>query len=151
MKKLSISLTIISISFILAATAFSGQAGNSSVGQWYLFPDQDGCTPIYEDAIAKLQFNGESGDFVLKGHGLEAGKEFELRSNGSFDYPATSIAVGNGTPGRGNNLLIKGNIFDFGYDCEDLGARWNLWVDTDGNGNWVRVLRSPADDPPVCY
>ena len=151
MKKLSISLTIISICLILAATAFSGQAGNSSVGQWYLYPDQDGCKPIYLDAIAKLQFNWGSGDFVLKGHGLEAGKEFELRSGGPFDYPARSIAVGNGTAGRGNNLLIKGNIFDSGYDCEDLGARWNLWAYNEEDDNWVRVLRSPADDPPICY
>ncbi len=48
----------------------------------------------------------------------------------------SSVAVGNGMAGLGNNVLIKGNQFEAG-----LGPAWNLWeVESPGSGG-TRVLR----------
>ena len=123
-----------------AGPVFGDDAEDSSVGHWYLYPVLNS---LYPDGIAKITYNSSTGDFVLRGHGLEAGKEFELRSGGPLGDGATGVAVGNGTAGLGNNVLIKGNVCG-----ADLGRYWNLWVDDEFLG-WTRVLRSEYVDPPL--
>ena len=140
MKKFIGMLVLVALLGFTAGSVFAG----SDINHWYLYPDADGVNNLYPEGIAKLTFNRATGDYMLRGHGLEAGQKFEVRSGG--DLPEEPVAaVGNADAGLGNNVLIKGNIIEQGLTCNDLGARWNLWLIPMGGGN-VRVLRTTQDD-----
>lgn len=129
----------------LAALAFalpmsSAQAGGKIIHDYLGCSLADNCT-AYPDGVAKISLNCDTGDFVLRAHGLAAGRVFELRSGGDLDPNEFGTAVGNGLAGLGNNVLIKGNV----ADDTPPGAFWNIWdlgadpANTGSGGD--RVLR----------
>lgn len=125
----------------LASSAVAASAGGSSIQKHYLDPVGD---PIlYPDGIAKVTLNCDTGDFVLRAHGLSAGDTFVLRSR--RQDLGTEIAVGNGMAGLGNNVLVHGNISPEVMATIE-GGRWNLFLE---DRAW-QVLRSGPDDPIDC-
>jgi hypothetical protein len=141
MKKIFGVCFFVAVLSLVSSTAFAG----SSVNHWYLYPAETG-VQSYPDGVAKLTFNASTGDYSLRGHGLEAGMTYEVRSGGDFGE-VHGVAVGNGDSGLGNNVLIKGNVFDQEIDyCDQLGAKWNLWVSNTGEEPFVKVLITAVDD-----
>ncbi|MCH1929567.1 hypothetical protein L9G16_05185 [Shewanella sp. A25] len=116
-------LGLIALTFA-ATQAYAGENGNSGLVTDYLEPFADVGEPIYTDGVAKITFNCNTREYVLRAHGLAAAKNFELRSGGEFDDAEGnySVAVGNGIAGLGNNVLIKGDLSE-----ESVGDYWNLW------------------------
>ena len=143
MKKLIGLFVFVAVLGFISGPVFAG----SSVKHWYLYPDGDDVEDIYPEAIAKLTFNAATGDWIIRGHGLEAEMTFVVASGGNIGSPR-EIAIGNGDAGLGNNVVIKGNIFDENISCSDLGGRWNLLLVED-DGTWLKVLSTnPADGKP---
>jgi len=132
----SIFQTIIAL--VLAVSLFAAFtphvfAGKGKIQHAYLIPAQAGAE-LYPEASAKLTRNCDTGEIILRGHGLEAGKEYEVRSGGVLTGQVET-AVGNGVAGKGNNVLIK----DIKED--ESGSFWNLWEI--GEGGDTRILRGP--------
>ena len=75
MKKM---VLLVAIAVLAVVPAFAGLVGNSDVGQYYLITEDLENAVIYPDAVGKVKFDCSTGDFVLKAHGLEAGKSFVL-------------------------------------------------------------------------
>ena len=141
MKKLIGLFVFVAVLGFISGPVFAG----SSVKHWYLYPKgPDVEIDIYPEAIAKLTFNAATGDWIIRGHGLEAEMTFVVASNG--DIGPEEIAIGNGDAGLGNNVVIKGNIFDEGIECSDLGGRWNLLVWVGGSKPWRKILSTSKDD-----
>lgn len=117
-----------------AAMAFASSASAGPIQKAYLDPWGTGLTD-YPEGIAKLTRNCDTGEIIVRGHGLAAGRIFELRSGGVLT-DQEEVAVGNGTAGLGNNVLIKET------KPVDNGSYWNLFDVTDGA---VRILRGPKE------
>lgn len=91
-------------------------------------PGQKYCSdPSYADGVGKISVNCDAMTFVFRGHGLLAGRIYQLNSGGDpIDETSNEEAVGSGTAGLGNNVLIKGELY-----LSDLGGNWNLYDVTD--------------------
>lgn len=129
------------IALVMSVTppVFAEQAGNSDIIKGYL----DTVSPDYPEGMAKITYNCNTNEVVLRGHGLAAGLSYELRSGGAFEdvMDVTAVAVGKGISGLGNNVLIKGEIEPY---LSQPGDYWNLWElpdPEDLDGKAIRVLR----------
>lgn len=123
-------LMVISLFIAFSSNAF---AANGKIQHAYLVPAEAG-EELYPEASAKLTRNCDTGEIILRGYGLQAGKEYEVRSGGSLTGQVET-AVGNGVAGKGNNVLIK-EIKD-----DESGSFWNLWEI--GEESDTRILRGP--------
>lgn len=129
---LTIALAVMMI-MAIAAPAMAGgkgQAGKSDVSQCNLDSEV-----VYGTTKVMFKDNGDGTiDYVLTGHDLIAGAEYEMRSGGAVTPVAT------GTANKGGNLLIKGTT-----SADDgLGGRINLW---ELGGGDTRIART---SPAVC-
>ena len=149
MKKLLIAVMVLGLMSVASFAVFAGPVfAGSGVMHWYLYPDAENVTvaSLTPEGVAKLTYNRDTGDYILRGHGLLAGREFEIRSNGDINDEG-GIGVGNGETGVGNNVLIKGNLVDQDINCDDLGKRWNLFMtNNDVGGVFVRILATYDND-----
>ncbi len=130
MKRLAIMGAMTALLAVgLASSALAASAGGSSIQKHYLDPVcihingvkcESGQPPLYPDGIAKVTLNCDTGDFVLRAHGLSAGDIFALKAGG--EILGWETAVGSGMAGLGNNILMHGNVDPASIE----GGRWKL-------------------------
>lgn len=113
----------------------AGNSGNSGNVQDFLSPANES----FQDGMGKITFDCNTGEFIFRGHGLNAGRSYFIRIKGNGKISDTVQTVGKGMAGVGQNVLIKGNITDyldttdedldatdFEVDEYDLGSQWRL-------------------------